>query len=177
MNEQQFKKTRRGENFINYICSIIASNTAKTAALRRADNPSLEYQSWEILNRFGVDLTNPQERIIFSLIAAAAAKGKVEEDGTLGIGAALANCYDGKCGNDQAIAKLRRLIACNSIEELNSVLRPLLQLVLSHNGTILNYGKLLDELLQFQWKPLEIKANWAQNFYNQKPIDEEENVC
>lgn len=176
MNDQQLKKASRGEKFISSISGIIGSNTAKAAALRRADNPALEYQSWEILNRF-VDLTHPQERLIFSLIAAAAAKGKVKEDGTLGIGAALANCYEGKSGNDQAVAKLRRLIACDSIEELRSVLRPLLQLVLSKNGVVLNYGRLLDELLQFQWDPLKIKARWAQNFYDQELSEEEENVC
>lgn len=176
MNEQQSTKTSRGKKFISSIIGIIGSNTAKAAALSRADNPSLEYQSWDILNRF-VDLTNPQERLIFSLIAAAAAKGKMKEDGTLGIGAALANCYEGKSENDQAVAKVRRLIACDSIEELCSVLRPLLQLVLSKNGVVLNYGRLLDELLQFQWNPSQIKARWAKNFYDQNLCEEEEHVC
>ena len=177
MTEQIISKLTKGRKFIGYICGIISSNTAKAAALKRADNPALEYQSWEILNHFGIDLTHQQERLIFSLIAAALAKAKIKQDGSLGIGAAIANCYENKSKSDQASSKLRRLIGCDSIEELCSVLRPLFQLVSSKTGNTLNYGKLLDELLQFQVNPSKVKTDWAQNFYNQKPIEEEENVC
>lgn len=178
MNDQEIKKISRGEKFVGYICNIIAANSAKCAALKRADNPALEYQSWEILSRFGVDLTHPQERRVFSSIAAMVAKAKIIKDGHQDIGAAIANCYEGKSENDQALSKLRRLIACNSIEELCSVLRPLHQLILSKQDSTLNYGRLLDEIIRFQWKPLDIKAIWSQNFYFQKPkIEEEENVC
>lgn len=175
MTEQTIKKMSRGEKFIDYIRSITASNNAKAAALKRADNPALEYQSWEILNNFGVDLTNQQERSIFCLISAAAAKAKIKSDGSFGIGSAIANCYASK--SEQASAKLRRLIACESLDELCLVLRPLLQFILSQLGNGLNYGRLLDELLQFQWDPLKVKARWAQNFYHQKASKEEEDVC
>ena len=176
MTDQEIK-LRREEKFINYVIAIIDSNKAKAAALKRADNPALEYQSWEILNHFGIDLTNHQERLIFCLIAAAAAKGKIKKDGSLGIGAAIANCYENKSSSNQANAKIRRLIGCDSIEELCAVLRPLLQFISSKIGNTLNYGKLLGELLRFYWDPLRIKAIWAENFYHQKQTEEEENVC
>lgn len=177
MTEQIITKITTGKKFINYLCRTISTNTAKAAALKRADNPALEYQSWEILNHFGIDLTHDQERLIFCLVAAAIAKAKIKEDGSIGIGTAIANCYDNKSKSDQASAKLRRLIGCDSIEELCSVLRPLLQFISSKIGNTLNYGKLLDELLLFQRNPSKVKAYWAQNFYNQKPFEEEENVC
>ncbi len=182
MKEPESKKKSRGEQFIQYIIKMIASSKAKAAALKRADNPSLEYQSWEILNRFGIDLTDQQERSIFCLIAAAAAKAKVEEDGSLGIGEALANCYENKFESGQACTKLRRLIACDSITELYVVLRPMLQFISSKIGPRLCYARLLDELIKFNWQPLKVKSSWAQKFYFQKQIkekeeEEENDVC
>lgn len=164
----------RAQAFVSFILDRTNQNKGFAAQLRHADSPSMEYQSWEYLAGFGVDLENDNQRLPFSIIAAAIAKSKSSNEklanGVLGIGQALARCYQEDKGNqsDQAKAKLRRLLACDSVEEACRILRPLLSLIRSKSGGNLNFARLLDELLKFQWEESRqrVKSRWAQDFYH-----------
>jgi len=167
--------TQRGGSkstaFVDYIISIINKDKGVAAALKRADNPNLEYQSWDILATFHIDLEKPWERLPYALIAAAIAKKKLEINGKVGIGRAIASCYENGNESDQAKAKLRRLLACNSVGEVCLVLRPLLSLIDSKFGSTLNYANLLNQLLNFHWREQSVKAEWAQDFYRNTSPD------
>lgn len=113
-----------------------------------------------------VDLTKSAERLPFCLVTAAIAKAKILKNGGLGLGAAIAACYDEGNKSNQAKSKLRRLLACDSTEELCSVLRSLLRLIESKSAHDLDYARLLDDLLKFHKDGQKIKAKWAENFYN-----------
>ena len=82
-----------------------------------------------------------------------------------GIGRAIAKCYDDGNQSDQAKAKLRRLLACDSVEEACRILRPLFSLIASRGNSSLNYARLLEQLLKFHWESERIKSQWAQEFY------------
>lgn len=155
----------REENFIDYIIKLIYSNGVLNrricAVLRRADNPSTEYQAWEYLSRF-VDLQHA-ECCAFALIAAAIAKDEISKDGYCGIGEAIARCYDNGRDSDQARNKMRRLLACSDRKEACRILRPLLSLIREKCSKPLDYRRLLSELVWFS--PSETPAKWAQNFY------------
>jgi CRISPR system Cascade subunit CasB len=120
-----------------------------------------------------VDLGNPEERHPYAIVAAAIARGKVESNGNLTFGKALANAYAEKDSgkySDQAKARLRRLLACNRIQEVCRVIRPVLAMIDSKLGEHIDYAKLLSELQYFGEKS---KIRWAQDFYRQR-IDNEE---
>ena len=159
------KKTR-GQAFVEYVLKRLNQDSAFGAALRRADNPATEYQSWEYLAGW-CDLEKDWERHPYAVIAAALSHAKPPHDGGLGIGQAIAACFDDGNKSDSAKAKLRRLLACDTVHEACTILRPLLSLIESKlAGSGLNYGQLLDDLLWF--KAERTRARWASDFYGRR---------
>lgn len=161
-------KKSREEIFVEFVLERMKKDTAFAAALRRADNPDTEYQSWEYLAKW-CNIDKDWERRPFVTIAAAICRAKIDTDGICGIGKAIAACYDDKNQSDQAKAKLRRLLACDTIEEACSILRPLLSLISSRN-VVLCYGRLLKDLLDFG-DGEKIKVKWAVDFYGRRNDD------
>lgn len=169
------KKTSKGNAFVQYIIKRCQQDKGIAAVLRRADNPATEYQSWEILAGFNIELDKDWQRLPYATIAAAIAKAKPEANGNVGIGKAIASCYDDGNSSDQAKAKLRRLLACSSTEEVCRILRPLFSLIESKSNIRLDFGSLLDQLLVFQFdeRQQKIKSQWAQDFYRQRALAED----
>lgn len=159
------EKTSKSAAFVTYTLKKCQTDKGFAARLKRADNPNTEFQSWEHLAAFHVNLEKEEERLPYALIAATIAKTKAEHNGRLALGQAIARCYDEGNNSDQAKAKLRRVLACNSVDELCRVLRPLLSLIESRLGAALNYEKTLSELLYFRHNAQAIKSRWAQDFY------------
>ncbi len=160
--------------FVDYVIRRCQKENGVSAKLGRADNPSTEYQSWDILAGFKVKLDSDNQRLPYALIAASIARSKVSKNGSLGLGSAIAKCYSDGNRSDQAKMKLRRLLACDSTPEVCRILRPLMSLMISRGITQLNYAKLLKDLLSFHWdnRQTRIKADWAQNFYGY--VDEQD---
>lgn len=157
--------TNKYDGFIAYLFTQIERDKGFAAKLRRADNPSTEYQSWEILARFNVNLDYPSERLPYALIAAAVAKSKQSENGQLLIGQAIAKSFDDGAESAQATMRLRRLLACQDTEEVCRILRPLLSLIQSRVKAPLDYASLLKDLVFFNLDPQRAKAKWAQQFF------------
>lgn len=161
--------TPRGkpQAFVDYIISRCQADNGLRAALKRADNPATEYQSWEVLAGFKINLEYENQRLPYATIAAAVARTKVEKNGAAKIGSAIARCYEDGNASDQAKAKLRRLLACDSVSEACRILRPLFSLIEARGNMVLDYASLLDDLLWFSHddSQLRIKARWAQDFY------------
>lgn len=169
MNET-VTKTTRGHRFVEFIIRRMEDN-GNAAALRRADNPNTEYQSWDTLasfkyGEFEIELDKPWQRLPFTTIASAIAKAKSEQNGTVKIGQAIARCYDDGKESDQAKAKLRRLLACDSVEETCRILRPLFSLIHSKKTVSVDYATLLNDLLY--WNNQTTKSRWAEDFYHYK---------
>lgn len=159
------KPKTREENFIYYLLEQIKKNKGLAARLRRADNPATEYQSWELLATFGIDLEKEDQRLPFVTIAASLSKAKIEINGDFKLGQAIAACYSDGNKNDQAVAKLRRVLACDSLPELCRILRPTLHLIASRVSQPLDYIRLLKQLRSFVFDQQRIKVQWAQEFY------------
>ncbi len=157
----------REERFVAGLLKLCAENKGMAARLRRADNPATEYQSWEVLATYGVDLEQERERLPFVSVAAAIAKAKVERNGRQSLGQAIAACYESGNASDQAKARLRRLLACDELPELCRILRPVLSLIDSKLGQPLDYIRLLKQLRRFPFNAQQVRAQWAQEFYGQ----------
>ena len=160
---ENIKKPSRSERFVQYVCDLCRSDSATSAALRRSDRPSLEYQSWGILINFGVDLDKPWERAAFTTIGAAVAQEGAEKNGTVAIMRALAQVYEKNL--PPAERRLRRLLACQSTQECCQVLHPLFKLLRSKSSMSIDYARLLDELLQFHSNTEQVRIRWATDFY------------
>ena len=162
--------------FVDYIINRCQADNGLRAALKRADNPATEYQSWEVLAGFQVNLEYENQRLPHATIAAAIARAKIEKNGTVRIGHAITRCYDDGNASDQARAKLRRLLACDSIPEACRILRPLFALIESRGDTVPDYGSLLNDLLRFGYEDSRghIKARWAQDFYGKQEDGEKD---
>ena len=161
----ELKNKDRCASFVYFIIERIGKDKGCLAALRRADNPATEYQSWEYLAAFNIDLSKSFERLPYATIAAAIAKAEIKNNGTARIGLAIAKCYKDGSSSDQAKAKLRRLLACNSVEEACRILRPLFSLIDAKSLCSLDYITLLRDLIKFHWDSQLIKSRWAQSFY------------
>lgn len=170
------KKTGRPEAFVEFVIGLCQRDKGAAAALRRADNPATEYQSWEHLAGFNIDLENPFERIPYATIAAAISRAKVERNGSAGIGKAIAFCYEDRNKSDQAKARLRRLLACDSVKEACRILRSLFSLIDSKAAVTLDYAKLLDQLIWFNSNSNRVKTSWATDFYRHAAETENEEV-
>lgn len=174
--QQQIHKTDSPRNkslaFVDYIINRCQSDNGLRAILKRADNPSTEYQSWEVLAGFNVDLEYENQRLPYATIGAAIARAKAEKNGSAKIGNAIARCYEDGNTSDQAKAKLRRLLACDSVAEACRILRPLFSLIEAKGNSALDYAGLLNDLLWFGHddSQIRIKARWAQSFYGQ-PVE------
>ncbi|SFH44820.1 CRISPR-associated protein, Cse2 family [Nitrosospira sp. Nsp14] len=156
--------------FVDYIINRCQADNGIRAALKRADNPATEYQSWEMLAGFRINLEYENQRLPHATVAAAIARAKIEKNGTANIGQAIAHCYEDGNASDQAKAKLRRLLACDSVPETCRILRPLLGLIESRGDIVPDYATLLNDLLRFGYDDsrAHIKARWAQNFYGKQ---------
>lgn len=163
MSAEKEKPKDKADRFISYILSKIQSDNACAATLKRADNPDTEYQAWEVLVPW-CNLEQKREYLPFAIIAAAIARNKPKANGTHGLGTAIARCYDDGNNSDAAKAKLRRLLACDSIEEACQILRPILCLIDSR-GVSLDYSRLLSQLLRFGDA---VRKNWAMEFFSAK---------
>lgn len=158
----------RDQQFVETVIERCHNNKGLAARLRRADNPATEYQSWELLGWFGVDLEKDYERLPFVTVAAAIAKSKSERNGTLRLGQAIAHCYKDGARDDQAKARLRRILACNDLVEACRILRPVLTLINSRVDQPLDYVRLLRQLRFFGFEAgHRTKTEWAQEFYGQ----------
>ncbi len=180
-NTEKAGKVSRAEQFIGYVIERINKDNGFAAKLKRADNPATEYQSWELLAGFGVDLEKEWVRLPYCIVGAALARAKPTSDGKLALGAAIAACFDDGNQSDQAKARLRRLLACSGSTEVCQILRPLLSLMASR-GVAPNFSQLLDQLLWYSGDNQDrIRARWANEFYRRvddttKPSAEAANV-
>lgn len=169
MDNRGTLQKKREQMFVEFVLSRMKDDNAFGAALRRADNPATEYQSWEYLAKW-CEIDKEWERRPFATIAAAIARAKPKADGFLGIGKAISGCYpeDGN-KSDSAKSKFRRLLACDSPEEACVILRPLLSLI-SSRRIRLCYAQLLNELIYFG-DGEKIKTKWAVDFYGRRDND------
>jgi len=158
-------KTDKYSAFVDYLFAHCERDKGLAARLRRADNPATEYQSWEALAKFNVNLDFSSERLPHALIAATVAKSRATGNGSIPLGHAIPLAFDDGVNSDQANMRLRRLLACNDVEEACRILRPLITLIQSRVSKPIDFSALLKDLVWFNRDPQRTKARWAQQFY------------
>lgn len=166
------------QEFIDKLFELCRTSKGDAARLRHADVPALAPRSWGSLARLGVYPDNwdlPE----CSCVAAAVAGLKDYQNGTLGLGTALRLAYAEKraAGDKEQAdfkapdgARLRRILSCDTVEELVRILRPMIKLIQSR-GVGLDYARLLGNLSRFRFNPEAVKQQWATEFFRRGEKD------
>lgn len=155
------------EKCLAFVTAVISwqQQPGKAAKMKRADNPATEYMSWELVCPWcGDEFQKESKRLPYETIGAAVARAKIETNGTLPFGRALACCADSKVEDktkDPMTAHLRRLLGCETVQEVCMVIRPVLSLLAS-KGVNFDYAGLLEDLLYFGDSK---KRKWASDYY------------
>ena len=165
------KETTREQNFTQWVLDR-REDKGFAAKLRRADNPNTEYYSLGILCSFGVNIENDNERLPYALIGAALCRTDVKCDGSLNLGAALRKTLETDDIDDNA--RLRRILACNSVVEICRVLRPVLMWLDSKESGI-SYAQLLGDIVKFNSEKSRerIKLKWTKEYYKNNKTDKD----
>lgn len=163
------------ERFVGAVIRKCETDTGTAAKLSRAIRPSQEHYAWDFLARFGIDLEDDYACIPALTVAGTIARSRTmhgaKENGEMKLGKALAESFDDGVNSNGAIARLRRLIACDTLTEVSTYLRYLLPLIDSRCNQRLDYVRLMHQLRSFPHDPQRIKRQWAMEFYGQ-PIYE-----
>lgn len=137
------------------------SDTAFRAVMRRAANPNLESAAWEYMVPF-CDIGVDRIRHAFALVGAAIAAEAPETDGTVSIGRALRSM----CKDDDAVERegrrLRRLLGCETTDELIGVLRPMVHYLQDNAVMKISYARLLQDLCYWGERT---RIAWTKDFY------------
>lgn len=157
----------KDEGFVRHILQVCARSKGDAAHLRRADSDQETDKPWQILATFNLDLTNREAILPYITVMSAIARSEARYSGTLNIGAALAKSFKDAAKNEQAQARLRRLLACDSLLDLTQVLRPMLALINSRGVRGLDYVQMLRDLKGFRYDDSRsrTKARWAGGFF------------
>ena len=75
-------------------------------------------------------------------------------------------------GTGMLVVTQRRLLACDRVEEVCRILRPLFSLIDAKAGVRLDYARLLNDLLFFNFDPQRTKSQWAMEFYRRAEKEE-----
>ena len=137
------------------------SDTAFRAVMRRAANPNLESAAWEYMVPF-CDIGVDRIRHAFALVGAAIASDAPESDGSASLGRALRSM----CKDDDAVERegrrLRRLLGCETTDELIGVLRPMVHYLQDNAVMKISYARLLQDLCYWGERT---RIAWTKDFY------------
>ncbi len=157
--------------FVDYIFRLCNSDSGIASKLKRAGSENQAVSSYGILVGAGVDIEKYYQLIPHSIVAEIIAKSKLESDaGKENFGKVLRLSTELKKGDDKEIndTRMRRILNCDTLEELQVILRPVLNFIISR-GFIGNLclHDFLNDLLYFEHEAAQnrIKKKWAKGFY------------
>ena len=172
-NENKHKK------FVDYIFKICRKDCGIAAKLKRSGSENQAVSSWGILVQCGIDIENDNKRIPYSLVAEFIARSKLESDsGSDSFGRVLRLAISKKKSSvkDISDARIRRILNCDSIFELQIIVRSALNLIISR-GLLdkMCFYEFLSDLISFEYdnSQMRIKKKWANDFYSETEKKEE----
>ncbi len=162
MNENKPTPKERAAEFVGALRRS-REDRGKLAALRRGltDNPQLHVDAWPVIARLGGDIGHPAFVATAALYASHPAESKARDFGETcrriaqGGGNDIAESFD---------RRFRRLLACDSVDNLIGQLRSWVRLA-TNKGVGVNYESLFADLWNWRWYADDIRVKWAKSFW------------
>jgi CRISPR type I-E-associated protein CasB/Cse2 len=170
MSESKRTPKERAADFVGALRRI-RKDRGKLAALRRGltDNPRLHVDAWPVIASLGGDIGQPAYVAVASLYAS-----HPEESNARSFGETCRRIAQGG-GKDVAESferRFRRLLACDSADELVGQLRSWVRLA-SSKGVGVNYEGLFSDLWNWPWYSADIRVRWAKSFWQSGELPSE----
>lgn len=154
---------------------VTAKDRGTLADLRRGFSPGTEHRSWPHIAVY-CDLTKDRERMIWQTVAAGfAVHEETHNSGNLGL-TMRRLALDGSAGSpEEALksfdARFRRLLTCDSVDEICERLPGIIHAAKSKNGIPIDFERLYTDL--FYWGE-RVKLRWAAAYWGSKQKENEE---
>lgn len=161
MSENKRSPKERAADFVGALRRA-KDNRGKMAALRRGitDNPRLHVDAWPVIVGLGGDISKAY------VVTAALYASHPKDDPTLrnfgdtcrlaqGVGKDIADSFE---------RRFRRLLACNSVDDVIGQLRSWVRLAASKDVGV-NYESLFTDLWNWPWYADDIRVKWAKSFW------------
>lgn len=135
----------------------------KMAALRRAltGTPRLRVDAWPVIASLGGDIAHPVYAATAALYASHPLESQARDFGETCRRIAQG---DGKDIADSFDRRFRRLLACDSVDDVIGQLRSWVRLAASKNIGV-NYESLFADLWNWPWYADAIRVKWAKSFW------------
>lgn len=140
------------------------------ADLKRGFSETTADRTWPYISRWGCNLVNDRQRIIYQTVTAAYAYCKnVTQEGNMGTICRKVATGDGKGvdGLKTFETRFRRLLTCSKVDELSGHLGGIIRTAASKKIP-LNFAKLFEDLW---WWSNNIKIEWAAEYWGSQPED------
>jgi CRISPR type I-E-associated protein CasB/Cse2 len=157
-------KTETKNTFLSRLRQLVDKDRGNRAALRRYWSPATRHQAYPILGRLGA-LEDKRKSILAALYAEHA-----EHRAGQTVGKAALRLGDRKEGEHPYDRHFRRLLACDTLEDLAQQLHRLSKR-LQREGIGLDYEELHKNLNYWSKYREDVKVRWAADFW-QAPVEQ-----
>jgi CRISPR type I-E-associated protein CasB/Cse2 len=158
------EQTDPGRKFVERLIELEKrNNRGRLAELRRALSPTTEHQAWPALGALAGPLAfKPNRRLIYQTVGGLFALHPVHEAiGNLGV-----TCRHLAKGREEAFERrFRRLLACDSLEDLRDQLLRLVKMAKAA-AKALDYFELFANMQHFRYDPQRVKVEWAREYWS-----------
>lgn len=173
MSETKRTPKDRAADFVGALRRA-ANDRGKMAALRRGltDNPRLHVDAWPVIAGLGGDIGNAA----YVAIAALYASHPKDEPSLRNFGDTCRRIAqgDGKDIAESFERRFRRLLACDSVDDVIGQLRSWVRLAAS-KGVGVNYESLMNDLLWWNRSSDRTRVEWAKSFWQSgEPVTTEQ---
>jgi CRISPR type I-E-associated protein CasB/Cse2 len=162
MSESKRTPKERAADFVGALCRT-RNDRGKLAALRRGltDNPRLHVDAWPVIAGLGGDIGSPACVAVAALYAS---HPEVSKARNLGETCRHIAQTDSKDIVENYQRRFRRLLACDSVNDVVGQLRSWVRLAMS-KGIGVNYESLFADLCNWPFYADDIRVKWAKSFW------------
>jgi CRISPR system Cascade subunit CasB len=164
MSESRQTPKERAADFVGALRRV-RSDRGKLAALRRGltENPRLHVDAWPVIAGLGGDIGQPVYVAIAALYGSHPGESNARNLGETCRQIAIKDSRDGKMA-DSFMKRFRRLLACDSVDDVIAQLRSWVRLADSKEVGV-NYESLFADLWNWPWYADNIRVKWAKSFW------------
>lgn len=166
--------TEKGAKLVKWLKQRI-DDRGLMADLRRGFNPDTEHKAWPYVADW-CDLTRSRQRHVHMTVMAAFAYHPRHDESAGNLGRTLrkiAMVEGGKDGLASFETRFRRLLVCDSLEELCRLLGPVIRAAAA-KGVTINYVELFKDLTY--WSS-PVKLRWASGYWSSGKTDQGEEAA